>query len=138
MGNLELDLKTPRFCQNVDSPGTNYAIEGLCQRVKSTTGNATSSGFGFPERVSANLCYFYSKKNETLFLWRRQCILIIIFKFGKWTRFYISLSLSVHKIFSSIFNFLIHTSYLLQLIKSGRNTTSQFFHSKNGKLLVFG
>ena len=59
MGNLELDLKTHRSCQNVDSPGTNYAIEGLCQRVKSTTGNATSSRIGFSERVSPNLCYFY-------------------------------------------------------------------------------
>ena len=68
VGNLELDLKTPRFCQNVDSPGTNYAIEGLCQRVKSTTGNATSSGIGFPERVSAKLCYFYSKKWDIIFV----------------------------------------------------------------------
>ena len=58
MGNLELDLKTPRSYQNVDSPGANYAIEGLCQRVKSTTSNTTSSRIGFSERVSANLCYF--------------------------------------------------------------------------------
>ena len=73
MWNLELDLKTPRLYQNVDSPGTNYAIEGLCQRVKSTTGNATSSRIGFPERVSPNLCYFYPilipPPKETIFLW---------------------------------------------------------------------
>jgi hypothetical protein len=62
LGNLELDLKTPRSYQNVDSPSANYAIEGLCQRVKSKPGNATSSRIGFSERVSANLCYFYSKK----------------------------------------------------------------------------
>ena len=68
--NLELDLKTPRSYQNVDSPGANYAIEGLCQRVKSKPGNATSSRIGFSERVSANLCYFNKfvpKKNETIF-----------------------------------------------------------------------
>ena len=52
------DLKTSRSYQNVDSPGANYAIEGLCQRVKSTTSNTTSSRIGFSERVSANLCYF--------------------------------------------------------------------------------
>ena len=52
------DLKTSRSYQNVDSPGANYAIEGLCQRVKSKPGNATSSRIGFSERVSANLCYF--------------------------------------------------------------------------------
>ena len=66
-GKFKLDLKTPRSYQNGDSPGANYAIEGLCQRVKSTTGNATSSGIGFPERVSANLCYFYSKKMRHYF-----------------------------------------------------------------------
>ena len=88
MGNLELDLKTPRLYQNVDSPGTNYAIEGLCQRVKSTTGNATSSRIGFPERVSPNLCYFYPTfippKRDIFFV---ECILIMILKFGKWTQF---------------------------------------------------
>ena len=78
MGNLELDLKTPRSYQNVDSPGANYAIEGLCQRVKSTTGNATSSRIGFSERVSANLCYFNQfvpKKMRQYFLCRRHNIL---------------------------------------------------------------
>ena len=71
MENLELDLKTPISYQNVDSPGANYAIEGLYQRVKSTTGNATSSRIGFPERVSPNLCFFIlflSPQKKTLFL----------------------------------------------------------------------
>ena len=62
MEKFSLDLKTLKSYQNVDSPGANNAIEGLCQRVKSTTGNATSSRIGFPERVSQIICYFYSKR----------------------------------------------------------------------------
>ena len=116
MGNLELDLKTPRSYQNVDSPGTNYAIEGLCQRVKSTTGNATSSRIGFSERVSPNLCYFY----PIFILPQKRHYFCGVhfdndFKIREMdTVLNYSLSISLHKIFSSIFNFLTHKSYLLQ------------------------